>query len=395
MRVNLSNQLQFEQEKLLAKNKQESADAEIRYNKAIASSLESKIKGLSGLVGAFKEGEKGTKEYNDANAALLDTQLAYTKVLTDIKAIEEGLAKDRASTEPKRIKQEPIDNVEKFQAEIKPLVRTDIFVESIQKQIDSIEKVPEIPLEITVNTEEVKENLNEISEEGKKLIDEISTYIQYAQQIGAQVQSLSNEVFANQTAELQARAQGQLDALSVAEETALRSAGDNTERRRRIEEKFAEKRTKIEKQVAYEKAVIERKQAKAAKAFAIFNLVLSTAQAVLQAFSQLGPIGGAIAGAIIAALGIAQIAVVAARPLPELPKFEKGVLKVKRGKNKPGIDTIPALLTEGESVITAKASNKYSDELKAAQDLQLEDLIFRYIVLHMCLIHHSQSRLIR
>lgn len=72
----------------------------------------------------------------------------------------------------------------------------------------------------------------------------------------------------------------------------------------------------IEEESAKKIRELKRKQAISDKAHAIFGIVIATAQAIMTAFAQLGPIGGAIAGAIIGGIGIAQIAVVAARPVP-------------------------------------------------------------------------------
>jgi hypothetical protein len=60
---------------------------------------------------------------------------------------------------------------------------------------------------------------------------------------------------------------------------------------------------------------LKRKQAKQDKAAAIFNVAIATAQGIMNAF-QLGPIAGAVFAAIIGALGIAQTAIIASKPIP-------------------------------------------------------------------------------
>lgn len=63
-------------------------------------------------------------------------------------------------------------------------------------------------------------------------------------------------------------------------------------------------------------------QAKRAKQLALFQAIISTAEAVVVAFTA-GPIVGIIQGAIAAALGAAQIAIIASQPLPSFNTGKK------------------------------------------------------------------------
>lgn len=80
----------------------------------------------------------------------------------------------------------------------------------------------------------------------------------------------------------------------------------------------------IEAETANKKAEIEYKQAKTTRALKIAEIITSTALAIMQAYSQLGPIGGTIAAALIGTLGAVQIATVAKTPLPDKPSYAKG-----------------------------------------------------------------------
>lgn len=68
----------------------------------------------------------------------------------------------------------------------------------------------------------------------------------------------------------------------------------------------------------------QRKQAVANKAAAIAQAVVSTALAVIQAYAQLGPIGGTIGAALVAAVGAIQIAAIAAQPIPKYKMGRRG-----------------------------------------------------------------------
>jgi hypothetical protein len=71
----------------------------------------------------------------------------------------------------------------------------------------------------------------------------------------------------------------------------------------------AEKVEALEKEKAKKKLAIEKKYADVQFAITAAQIVASTAMAVMQAFAQLGPIAGAIAGAIVAVAGVAQLVV--------------------------------------------------------------------------------------
>lgn len=93
------------------------------------------------------------------------------------------------------------------------------------------------------------------------------------------------------------------------EERNLELAGDNERAKTRIKEEAAERERQI-----------KIKQAKDNKAEAMFSILINTAQAVMATLGKTGVFGVPLA-AIMGALGAAQLAVVAARPIP---KFEKG-----------------------------------------------------------------------
>jgi hypothetical protein len=82
------------------------------------------------------------------------------------------------------------------------------------------------------------------------------------------------------------------------------------------EESKIEAIDKIEKKADAEKRKLMREQAKRQKASAIFGVVVNTAMAIMTGFAQLGPIGGAIAAVLTGLMGTAQIATIAAEPLP-------------------------------------------------------------------------------
>ena len=121
------------------------------------------------------------------------------------------------------------------------------------------------------------------------------------------------------------------------------------------EEQKAQRIKDIEKKAAKEKYEIQKKEFETQKAFSIVQALIGAAQAIVQGFAQLGPIGGAIAAVTTGIATAAQIAAIQSQKPPAAPGFARGVV----GLNGPGTensDSIPARLSRGESVITARGT---------------------------------------
>ena len=119
-----------------------------------------------------------------------------------------------------------------------------------------------------------------------------------------------------------------------------------------------EKIRAIEKKYALEKYEAEKKAFETNKALQIVNAVIAGALGVVSAF-QLGPIAGAIAAIAIAATTAAQIAVISSQKAPPPPKFATGVIGLD-GAGTGTSDSIDAKLSRGESVMTAKATERFA-----------------------------------
>lgn len=104
----------------------------------------------------------------------------------------------------------------------------------------------------------------------------------------------------------------------------------------------------LDEKTAKEKAKINRKAANLEKVSAIFSIGLSTAQGIMKGYAQLGPIGGTIAAVIIGALGVAQTAIAASKPLPQMA--DGGIVKNKIG----GVDVKVAEAGQDELIMPLK-----------------------------------------
>jgi len=94
-------------------------------------------------------------------------------------------------------------------------------------------------------------------------------------------------------------------------------AASKIERSSAPEEVKAKKLEELDKSVAQKRKAIAREQAAAAKKTSVFEALVNTANAVTKALTA-GPIAGPILAAVIGSLGAAQVAAIAATPLPAL-----------------------------------------------------------------------------
>ena len=125
-----------------------------------------------------------------------------------------------------------------------------------------------------------------------------------------------------------------------------------------------------EKLTERERKNIMIKMAENEKQMAIFNILINTAQAVVKALA-INP----VLVPFVIALGGAQLAVAASQPIP---RFSKGVLKL----NGPGTETsdsVHAMLSRGESVMTAKETKDFLPTLKAIREKKINPDLLNHI----------------
>ncbi len=107
---------------------------------------------------------------------------------------------------------------------------------------------------------------------------------------------------------------------------------------------------------------IKKDQAEKDKKIALFNAAIQIAQAILVA-NTVTPPGNIAAIAFASALGAAQLAAIASKPIPQFNKGTLAVPGVYQGK-----DSVLANLTPGEAVIPQPMRNAYLPTLQAMFD---------------------------
>lgn len=116
-----------------------------------------------------------------------------------------------------------------------------------------------------------------------------------------------------------------------------------------------------EKEAAAQRKEIQLQEAQRAKSFAVFDILLNTARAVISALASTPP--NPVLAAFSAATGAVQLGIAASTPLP----FAEGVVDLK-AKGQKGVDSVHALLAPGESVMTSKETEKYKPALLAMRN---------------------------
>lgn len=123
------------------------------------------------------------------------------------------------------------------------------------------------------------------------------------------------------------------------------------------------------------------------KSIAIAEITLSSFQAIAAGIAKLAStnpvdiIGGiaAIIGGVSNFIG-GIISQVESIDTPSIPAFEKGTGFVTRGNNPQGIDTVPAMLTEGEGVVTRGANSQYPGLVDALNMGKGDDYVMKHFV---------------
>jgi hypothetical protein len=229
-----------------------------------------------------------------------------------------------------------------------------------------------ILLRIGLNPQDVERvksgilNAMDVIKANQKVLDDVSATAEeqsqarlenlqaITQTVASGISTISNAIFAADTQ----RRQEELAALSAQQEEELRLAGDNEQKKDLIRQKYALKEREI-----------KRKQAEADKRKAIFDAIVGTAVAVI------GALPNFVLAAIVGALGAAQIALIAAQPIP---KFAKGGAVPSSDINgmisgKPHAAGGVLIEAEGNEFITRKSQAMKGDNLGLLEAINMSD----------------------
>ena len=141
-----------------------------------------------------------------------------------------------------------------------------------------------------------QEQLHAQYEQG--LLDE-EEYQKAKNQVKANYLKKSYDNYANMfSGAISALQEAELANIDAKYDAEIQRAGDNSE-----------EVTRLEKEKENKKLTVQKKYANVQFAVKVSEIIANTAVSVMQAFAQLGPIGGAIAAAMLTATGVAQVAI--------------------------------------------------------------------------------------
>jgi hypothetical protein len=180
----------------------------------------------------------------------------------------------------------------------------------------------------------------------------ISSLSQISAQINANVQARKN----TEIAAIQATEQAELDSLDRRATAEGLSAAV-----------VAREREKIQADAKKKENAIKKKAAQADKDLALFQIAINTAQAVIKVYPNPYLI------ALALATGALEASIVQSRPIPQ---FAKGVVDFN-GKGTGTSDENHVMISKGESVITAKATSQYKEELHALNKGTFADYVYK------------------
>lgn len=162
----------------------------------------------------------------------------------------------------------------------------------------------------------------------------------------------------------------EINALEFARNRELQLAEGNKIKEAEINDRFDQR-----------KKALQRKQLEAEQKQQLFSIAINTAGAIVKGISQFGPPPsplGIIAIAAAAAIGLAQAGLVLSQ---KPPSFAEGVLDL-RGPGTGTSDSIHAMVSNGESVITAKNTKDYYPALKAIHNREISPDVLNNLVMN-------------
>jgi TP901 family phage tail tape measure protein len=252
-------------------------------------------------------------------------------------------------------------------------IRNESAEQDLQDAQDYLDKKLNAEIDYNLEREQLEKDYNEfLKQQRQQQLSEAQTVLSSIGNAINDIGGLINQAYDLQQQKINDTLQVQINAIN-------KSTLSEEQKKAKIEA--------LQKKASKEEYELQVKAFKVNQGLQIANAAISTAQAVVAGLAAglaaggpagiaLGPITAALAGAV----GAVQIGLIAAQQPPAPPSFAKGTDSVQLGNNKPGIDTIPAYLNEGEAVIPTDKNKKYPGLSKAWINGNLDDYIVRQFV---------------
>ena len=314
--------------------------------------------------------DKYFQQIEEAKQYGIDTTALETKRADELTAISDKYLKERQDAEKKQKDyQAKLDEQSAKTFKESEDEKARILKEKFELQKAALNQIYDLAkngilLQIGLNPQDVDRVKGSVEGFIKTLNDKDAkpgeAAVKGAEAAQAAYQTVSGAIFAADTQ----RRQEELAALQGQQEEELRLAGDNEQKKEMIRQKYTLKEKEI-----------KRKQAEADKRKAILDATVNTAVAIVKTFATMGFLPGLVPAALMAALGAAQIAMIAAQPIP---KFEKGGA-IPSSDIQGIIDGRPhsaggvLIEAEGNEFITRKSQAMKGDNLGLLEAINMSD----------------------
>ena len=240
--------------------------------------------------------------------------------------------------------------------------------------------------------EQLADKLNQLGQDPPKVKwfdrEDVQKGIDLAQQLVGTLNELYQQAANEQIAQIERVKEAEIKALDDQLSANQRNLDDRkigAREFRQTEDRLIKQKQAAEETARKKEIEIKRKQDIANRAQKLFEITIATARAI----AEVSPNPYLIA--LAAVLGAAQTAVVLGTPLPQYAKGTKYVDKESRFA--PGIDTVPAMLTRGERVITAKDNKEHWELYEAVSNKRLNDYVLKKYVTPALLKAQSTAKI--
>ena len=263
-------------------------------------------------------------------------------------------------------------------------------IDGINKKLLAVQKGSDKELELK---NELQDKLSELGKQDPPKIaffdrEDIQRSIDLAQQLVGTLNELYQQAANEQIAQIERVKEAEIKALDDQLSANQRNLDDRkigAREFRQTEDRLIKQKQAAEETARKKEIEIKRKQDIANRAQKLFEITIATARAI----AEVSPNPDLIA--LAAVLGAAQTAVVLGTPLPQYAKGTKYVDKESRFA--PGIDTVPAMLTRGERVITAKDNKEHWELYEAVSNKRLNDYVLKKYVTPALLKAQSTAKI--
>ena len=273
--------------------KQSYINREITTEEYEKSMREINLKYLQEKVGLAKKfGEDETSAVSAwLNAQITAAELANKEIYALLKQREDWEKEQQAELEAYQKKLEELkEEAEKVRDWLDPSAAR---MQDLDDELATLEDLHQAKLLSEEEYERAVKKLRKqyADEDLKEKLENVQKYCEKANSLMEQASNFVTALKEAESAKLEAQYQADLTA-----------AGDNAEKREEVESQYEQKKLEIQK-----------KYADADMAINIAKTIAAGALAAIQAFAQLGPIGGAVAAAMIAVITAADVATIVAQ----------------------------------------------------------------------------------